>query len=126
MEGYPIRTVQSAIEDDCAWVSLHYRAHARKLEVLHIACDKTIDHRIPGQVYLERYDQMIACYGGAKKIVVKSNAVHLQLNKLGIKSLMLEGSLTLVAPEKLTGWKKAIRVFQEMATYPTGHVIELA
>ncbi len=126
MQGHQIRRVRSGIEDSYAWVSIWFRTDARNLEVLHIVCGNTADDPITGQLYMERYDQAVACYGGAKKVFVGDNGMDLHLNKKGIKSLMLEGSLTLLTTEKLAGWKKAIRVFQEMANYPTGHVIELA
>ena len=126
MDDLQIRRVRSGIEDCFAWVTIWFRTDARNLEVLHIVCDKTADDPITGHLYMERYDQSIACYGGAKKVVVGPNGVDLHLNNKGMTSLMLEDSVTLVAPEELSGWKKAIRVFQEMANYPTGRVIELA
>jgi Immunity protein 10 len=125
MSSHQIRRVRSGIEDDVAWVSIWFRTEARNLEVLHIVCGKTIEDSITGHLYMERYDQAVACYGGAEKITICNDVIDLQLNKKGTKSLMLEASLALVVSEALSGWKKAVRVFQEMSNYPTGHVIEM-
>lgn len=126
MDGFPIRRVRSGIEDSYAWVTIWFRADARNLEVLHIVCSKTVDDPITGRLYMERHDQLFACYGGAKKVVVGPDGIDLNLNSEGMKTLLLERSVTLVAPEGLSGWTKAVRVFQEMASYPTGHVIKSA
>jgi hypothetical protein len=126
MDDLQIRRVRSGVEDSFAWVTLWFCTDARNLDVLHIVCSKTAADPITGHLYMERYDQSIACYGGAKIIVEGSNGIDLHLNNKCMKSLMLESSMTLVAPEESLGWKKAIRVFQEMANYPTGRVIESA
>ena len=125
MDRHKIRRVRSGIEDEYAWVSIWFRTDARNLEVLHISCAKTDRHPVTGHLYLERDDQAIACYGGATKVVLGADGIDLHLNNKGMKSLMLEGIVCLVVPEKLSGWKKAFCVFQEMATYPAGGVIKL-
>jgi hypothetical protein len=76
MQGHEIRKVRSGIEDSYAWVSVWFRTQARHLEVLHIVCGRTADDRITGHLYMERYDQAVACYGGAKKLVRSRSPVE--------------------------------------------------
>jgi hypothetical protein len=77
MPSHRISRVRSGIEDDFAWVSIWFRTDARNLEVLHIVCGKTVNDSITGHLYMERYDQAVACYGGAKKITIGIDvAVH--------------------------------------------------
>lgn len=125
MQRHEIRAVRSSVNEDYAWVSLWYRAEARKLDVLNIVCDKVASDPITGHLYLERHDQRIACYGGAKKVRVSDSGIELHLNRKGVKHLKLDDPLLLVAPERLSGWKKAVRVLSEMAVYPPARVIEV-
>jgi hypothetical protein len=135
MHSFEIRRIRLKIENDYAWVSLWFRASPRKLEVLHFVCQKCDErpaHERPARrskfdsVYLERYDQAIACYGAAKRILVDDDCIKVDLNSKGVKALCLDRAIELVAPKGLAGWKKAHRVFRVMAGYWAGHAIEIA
>jgi hypothetical protein len=75
---------------------------------------------------MERHDQSVACYGGAERIVVGEQGIEVRLNAKGAKALALGRALRLVPPEKLVGWKKALKVFQVIAGVPSDGVIRIA
>jgi hypothetical protein len=122
MAAIQIRRVRSAVEDSFAWVSLWYGPEARKFDALHLACEKTAGDGI----YMERYGQAVACYDGVKRVLVKGDRLEFQFNARGKKALRLSTNLRLVAPKHLVGWKKACRVLQEMAGYPSASVLTVA
>jgi hypothetical protein len=126
LQTYEIRTIRSGFEETLAWLSVWYRADPGKLDVLHIVVSAP-EHRDGMEpVYLERHDQSIACYGGAKRIVVGDRSIEIHLNAKGAKALSLGRSMTLAAPEKLSGWKKATKLLRTIAGDPSGGVITMA
>src|SRR5262245_60589533 len=121
MQTFPIRRVRSGKEPSCAWVSVWYNAGGRSLDVLHIVCD-TEDSRI----YMEGDDQMVAAWGGAKRIQVRETGIEFDLTKQAAKRLGLKPRFALSVSEGLSGWKKARKLLQEMAGYSSGKCIKVA
>jgi hypothetical protein len=124
MEPREIRRIRSGVDETSAWLSLWYLADPRKLDVLHlvVTAPEYRDSRL-GSFYMERYDQAVACYGGADRIVVGDRGLDIRLNDKGVKALSLDRHLTLVAPEKLSGWKKSLKWFGMVAGDPSDGVI---
>src|SRR5258708_6108170 len=116
MKSFGIRRIRSNIEGDFAWVSLWFGAGPGRLWPLHFVCQKGDKRAGPrcqfDTVYLERDDQAIACYGGAKRVRVGNDRIEIHLNPKGVRALGLDRSLELLVPEGLVGWKKASRVFR--------------
>ncbi|HJT76295.1 MAG TPA: hypothetical protein VJ739_03760 [Gemmataceae bacterium] len=129
MQTFDVRRIRSNLEDSYAWVSLWFRGDGRQLEPLHIVCQREAQGGRLSKfdtVYLERNDQAVACYGGAKQIVVGEGSIEVRLNRAGVKALGLSPSFVLAVPEGLAGWQKARRVFRDMTAYPTGRAIKVA
>ncbi len=128
MPSYEVRRIRSDVTEDYAVVSLHYRDGSGRLAPFHIVCQKTGDERHPDldTVYLERDDQAVACYGGARQINVTGDRIELLLNRKGIKSLRVRSPVVLVVPDGVSGWVKARRVLAAMAGYSSGQVIRVA
>jgi hypothetical protein len=120
---YEIRKISSGFEETFAWVSIWYRADTRKLEVLHVVVSAPEYRDGFDPVYLEGPDQSVACYGGAERILVGDRSIEIRLNAKGMKSLSLGFSMTLIAPVKLVGWKKAVEVFRVIAGDPSEGII---
>lgn len=129
MQTFDVRRIRSNVEDSYAWVSLWFRGDGRQLEPLHFACEQEArSGRLSkfDTVYLERDDQAVACYGGAKQIVVGERGIVIQLNRAGVKALGLGRLFVLAVPEGLAGWRKARRVFRKMAAHPAGRAVKVA
>ncbi len=89
-----------------------------------VAAPEFRDDRL-GSLYLERHDQSIACYGGAERIDVSDGGIEIHLNARGAKALSLGRTMTLVAPETLVGWKKALKLFRMIAGEPSDGIIRM-
>jgi hypothetical protein len=129
LDRFDISRIRSGFHLGDAWVSLSFRSPgSRTLQPLHFTCGP-VEPGMPAycnSVYLERDDQSVASYGGAKKILIARNRIELHLNSKGVKELGLAASSAFIAGAKLTGWQKASRVFREMATYSSGRAIEIS
>jgi hypothetical protein len=125
MESCEIRAIRSGFEETYAWVTLWYRAEPRRLSVLHIVVSSPDEQGSPDPVYLERQDQGFACYGGADRILVGDQGIRIQLNATGAKALGLGRTLMLTVPPKLSGWKKAGKVFKTVAGVTSKKIIRI-
>jgi hypothetical protein len=121
MKTFPIRRIRCGVEPSYGWVTVWYNAGGRSLDVLHIVCDPEDDRN-----YMEGDDQMVAAWGGAKRILVRESAIELDLTKKAAKRLYLEPAFTLSVSDGLSGWKKARKMLKEMAGCSSGGCIKFA
>ena len=129
MQTFDIRRIRSGVDEGMGWVSLWFKAEGRLLEPLHFVCSREAQGGRFAKfdtLYLERDDQAVACYGGAKRVAVTESGIELQLNRDGVKALGLPAAFALAAPDGLRGWVKAQRVFAQMAAFPTGRALAVA
>jgi hypothetical protein len=129
MQTFDIRRIRSGVDEGTGWVSLWFRAEGRLLEPLHLVCSREAQGGKFAKfdtLYLERDDQSVACYGGAKQVVVNAAGIAVQLNRAGVKALGLPAAFFLAAPNGLSGWAKARRAFAQMAGFPTGLALVVA
>ena len=117
MDTYEVRRVRSGAEESYIWVSVWFRREPERLDVLHIVCDPT------SEIYLERHDQSIACYGGTRRILIDGGRVEVELNPKGVKAIALPRDFSLIVPEGVAGWKKASRLLRGTIAFPCGRTI---
>lgn len=121
MKTFQVRRVRCGVEPGYVWMSVWYNAGGRRLDVLHIVCDPADD-----RIYMEGADQVVAAWGGAKRILVRESAIQFDLTKQAAKQLHVESTFTLSVSEGLSGWMKARKMFQEMAGCSAGRCIRFA
>ncbi len=92
MDEYELRRIRSGVGEGFVWVSLWFQGGARRLEELNLSCDPA------SELYSERDDQAIACYGVTERVLIDANRVEVRLNKRGIKALELPCEFALVVP----------------------------
>ena len=128
MRTYPIEEIHSGEDDGCLWVSLGFASEDRPLDVLHIVCAWRPDaqDRALGMaaIYLERDDQSRGGYAGADRIGACEQAVTLELNDGGRRSLEFDAALRLTWTHAQAGKREALAILARMSGYECGRAVE--
>jgi hypothetical protein len=127
---YRITRIRSDADDGfgCLWVSVFFTVPPRSADVLHIVCptdDDLPERRDMRSVYLERYDQSLGCYRGAKTLDASMRGIRVSLTPYGVDRLQLPREFVLVAGERLVGWKKARELLRRMSHSRCGRVMRV-
>jgi hypothetical protein len=129
MKTYDLVEIKSGTFLKSYWVTLGFSSNIKEHDVVHVVVGQSLDaqqirHGTNG-VYLERFDQSLACYKGADHILVGKRDVTLTLNQAGGNALRLPKQVRFV-------WKSADRefdlakaVFKKMASLKWAKVIQI-
>ena len=101
------------------WVSIGFRSLLKRNDVLHVVAG---EQSTPGgahsraRLYVERFDQIYSCDGGAEFVRVRPQSIEVRLTPKAATRLSFESNVLLFECEKRPpGYAKAIDTFREMA-----------
>jgi hypothetical protein len=130
MERYRLDEVMSGTEETYLWVTLGFSSEVEKNDVLHIVCATEVElqDREHGMadLYLERFDQVYCCYGGADLVLATPVSVEARLNEKGRQALDFDGGgVTFDVPTALAGYEDALQILQKMSVLECGRRVHV-
>ena len=112
---YRLKTIASGTKAGF-WVSLGFTSAMKRNDVLHIVSAPDPDRRSRRRLYVERFDQLYSCEGGADSVRVGPHAVEIHLTPRAAHRLSFESTLLSFEFERRpAGYANALRTFRSMA-----------
>jgi hypothetical protein len=118
MERYSLKTVASGAKAGL-WVSLGFSSSLKRNDVLHIVSGDqatAAGERSRRRLYVERFDQLYSCDGGADLVRVGPSSIEVRLTPKAAHLLAFKRRVLLFECERrIPRYAGAVRTFQAMA-----------
>jgi hypothetical protein len=129
MERYTLKTVASGAKVGL-WVSLGFTSSLKRNDVLHIVSEDQATEagaRRRRRLYVERFDQLYSCDGGADLVRVRQDAIEVRLTPKAAHLLSFKSTVLLFEFEKrIPRYADALGTFEAMARVSERVEVEVA
>ena len=117
LKRYRLLTIASG--SSALWVSIGFSSLLKRNDVLHVAAGeqpKPAGAQSRARLYVERFDQIYSCDGGAEFVRVRPQSIEVHLTPKAAYLLSFESNVLLFECERRpSGYAKAMDTFREIA-----------